>query len=87
VGLPFEPSSTDTISIAPKGEIRMSDFERKNEPKGPAEALSPDNGFPGLRAIPSISLLGDHDGIMDDDLFDLLDAEVERKAASRGDEQ
>jgi hypothetical protein len=38
-------------------------------------------GFIGLKALPSISLLGpDHDGIMDDDLFEMLNDSVESKA-------
>lgn len=35
-----------------------------------------DNGFAGLEAIESVSLLGEHDGVMDDDLFDLLAEEA-----------
>ncbi|WP_417248711.1 hypothetical protein [Celeribacter sp.] len=31
-----------------------------------------DNGFAELKGIESVSLLGEHDGIMDDYLFDLL---------------
>tara|TARA_Y100000815_G_scaffold95543_2_gene84403 strand:+ start:1346 stop:1564 length:219 start_codon:yes stop_codon:yes gene_type:complete len=40
-------------------------------------------GFPGLRAIPSVSVLGpDHNGILDDDLFEMLEASVNAKDAT-----
>ncbi|BBU54066.1 hypothetical protein KU6B_03310 [Mameliella alba] len=35
-----------------------------------------DNGFVGLNAVESISLIGKHDGVLDDDLFDLLAVEA-----------
>lgn len=36
------------------------------------EKINVDNGFAGLQAIESVSLIGKHDGVMDDDLLDLL---------------
>lgn len=35
-----------------------------------------DNGFEGLNAVDSISIIGQHDGLLDDDLFDLLSDEA-----------
>ena len=34
------------------------------------------NCFAGLQAIESVSLLGEHDGIMDDELFEFLTEEA-----------
>jgi hypothetical protein len=59
----------------------MPDKEKKKETVWDTETGSPgDNpGFPGLRAIPSVSLLGDHNGILDDDVFEMLNSEVSAK--------
>jgi hypothetical protein len=59
----------------------MSEKERNKAGSDTAEAASRNPHYPWLTAVPSISLLGDHDGILDDDMFELLNAEVERKSS------
>lgn len=40
------------------------------------EIVRENSGFAELKAIQSTSLLGQHDGVLDDDLFDLLTEEA-----------
>lgn len=44
--------------------------DKKDDPS--SQAPSFDEGFAGLQAVDAVSLLGKHDGIMDDEMFEIL---------------
>lgn len=45
------------------------------EPTQDLPGQNPD--YPWLTALPSVSILGDHGGVLDDDLFDLLESHLD----------
>lgn len=57
--LGFMTSHTSTFALRAADEAR-------------GEKINVDKGFAELQAIKSVSLIGKHDGVMDDDLLDLL---------------
>lgn len=43
---------------------------------GHATVAIDDNGCVELQAVESVSILGKHNGVMDDDLFDMIDENI-----------
>lgn len=54
----------------------MNETERQPQADAARKTSADKPEFPGLVAIESISILGDHDGIMPDDLLEILEQDL-----------